>query len=451
MLCANPPWPPAATESPVQLMQRLRHLYNERQSLLWVTPAINSVLAVLLALAAAWLPRLFPALQLPDIERDTLSSLLTVVASSMLAVTTFSLSIMVAAFAAAANGATPRATELLMGDQGTRTAIAAFLSAFIFAVVAQIALGLGYYGSNGRFVLFIGTLAMLVYLIVTLVRWVRTLSQLGRFSNTLARIEAAALAACQAHAAAPWLGATAGPAALPPGQAVCSRQVGYVRRIDMGALQGMAEAAGMRIHLRVRPGQFVGPGQLLAVLGPDPAADRHAGDGAHDGADGCPPEDVAAAILIGDNRSFEQDPRFGLIVLSEVGQRAMSAATNDPGSAIAAINAMARVLLGMAAADRAPDPAYPALSLVDLDEAALVHDGFDPIARDGAGNLELAIRLQKLLALIAHQGRYPALAPAAAEQAQRAAGRHRQALGHAPDLEAFEMARRQAWDSPPHT
>ena len=430
----------------MHLTQRMRHLYNERQSLLWVTPAINSVLAVLLALAAAWLPRLFPALELPDIERDTLSSLLTVVASSMLAVTTFSLSIMVAAFAAAANGATPRATELLMGDQGTRTAIAAFLSAFIFAVVAQIALGLGYYGSNGRFVLFIGTLAMLVYLIVTLVRWVRTLSQLGRFSNTLARIEAAALLACRAHAAAPWLGAAAGPAEPPPGQPVCSQQVGYVRRIDMAALQGMAEAAGVQVHLRVRPGQFVGPGQLLAVVSPDPAA-AAAGD---EGGGGCPPEDVAAAILVGDNRSFEQDPRFGLIVLSEVGQRAMSAAINDPGSAIAAVNAMARVLLGMAAVDAPQAPTYPALSLVDLDEAALVHDGFDPIARDGAGNLELAIRLQKLLALIAHQGRYPALAPAAAEQAQRAAGRHREHLAHAPDLQAFEAARGQAWDARRH-
>ena len=98
----------------MHLTQTLRHLYNDRRSRLWVTPAINSVLAVALALAAAGVPALFPSLDLPHIERATLSSLLTVIASSMLAVTTFSLSIMVSAFAAAANGATPRATELLM-------------------------------------------------------------------------------------------------------------------------------------------------------------------------------------------------------------------------------------------------------------------------------------------------------------------------------------------------
>jgi uncharacterized membrane protein len=427
-------------ESLMHLMQRLRHLYNERQALLWVTPAINSVLAVLLALAAAWLPRLFPGLQLPDIERATLTALLTVIASSMLAVTTFSLSIMVAAFAAAANGASPRATELLMGDEGTRTAIAAFLSAFIFAVVAQIALGLGYYGSNGRFVLFIGTLLMLIYLIVTLVRWVRTLSLLGRFSNTLARIEAAATAACQAHALAPWLGAARGAALPPAGAPVLARQVGYVRRIDMAALQGMAHTAGVQIHLRVRPGRLVGPGELLAVVSPAAGATADTS---------CPACDVAAAVLIADNRSFEQDPRFGLIVLSEVGQRAMSAAINDPGSGIAAINAMTRVLLAMAPATEPAAPAYPSLTMVGLDEAALVHDGFEPIARDGAGNLEMAIRLQKLLAMIACRHPQPVLAQAAREQADRAAARHLAALVHAPDRQAFASARQQAWDNSP--
>ncbi|MCB2032066.1 MAG: DUF2254 domain-containing protein, partial [Ottowia sp.] len=145
---------------------------RERRNRLWVTPAVASLGAVLLALAAAWVSRAVPDGTFPNIERDTLDNLLTVVSSSMLAVTTFSLSIMVSAFASAANSATPRATELVMGDEGTRSAIAMFLSAFIYAVVAQVALGMGYYGSGGRFVLFLGTVVVLVLLLVTLVQWV---------------------------------------------------------------------------------------------------------------------------------------------------------------------------------------------------------------------------------------------------------------------------------------
>jgi uncharacterized membrane protein len=426
----------------MHLLQQLRHLYNDRRSRLWVTPALNSVLAVGLALAAAWVPSLLPGLQLPHIERDTLSSLLTVIASSMLAVTTFSLSIMVSAFAAAANGATPRATELLMEDEGTRTAIGAFLSAFIFSVVAQVALGLKYYGDNGRFVLFVGTLLMLAWLIITLIRWVRTLSLLGRFGNTVTRIEQAAMHACQQYAAAPFLGARPAPAQLPAGLSVPALQIGYVRRIDMQALQDWAQEQDVMLHLQVRPGQFVQPGQCLAIMCADTAA----------GSDLADSSAIQAAILIEASRSFEQDPRFGLIVLSEVGQRAMSAAINDPGSGIAAINAMARVLMGMCAP---PDQGrqgsvHDRLTLIALDEPALVHDGFDPIARDGAANLEMAIRLQKLLAMIASHNALPAVVDAAHAQAQRAASRHRQALPYAVDRELFEQVYQQIWQDRAH-
>ncbi len=94
----------------LKALKRSGFWLRERRNRLWVTPALASVVAVLLALAAAWVSRVVPEDTLPDIDRDTVQSLLTIVASSMLAVTTFSLSIMVSAFASAANGATPRAT-----------------------------------------------------------------------------------------------------------------------------------------------------------------------------------------------------------------------------------------------------------------------------------------------------------------------------------------------------
>ena len=195
----------------LKALKRSGFWLRERRNRLWVTPALASVVAVLLALAAAWVSRVVPEDTLPDIDRDTVQSLLTIVASSMLAVTTFSLSIMVSAFASAANGATPRATELVMGDEGTRSAIAMFLSAFIYAVVARVALGMGYYGGAGRFVLFLGTMGVLVMLLVTLVNWVKTLSTLGRMSNTLNKIEQAAEKALRTHWRAPLLGAALWP------------------------------------------------------------------------------------------------------------------------------------------------------------------------------------------------------------------------------------------------
>ncbi|MEO7855064.1 MAG: DUF2254 family protein, partial [Rubrivivax sp.] len=173
-------------------MYRLLIWLREAQNRLWVKPAIGSVVAVMFALLAVLGNRAIAPGVLPDIEHETLDSLLTVIASSMLTVATFSLAIMVSAFASAAVQMSPRATALVAGDSTTQNAITTFISAFIYAVIAKTALGLGLYGSSGRFILFVSTVLVLLYLIVTLVRWVKTLSTLGRMANTLQKIEAAA-------------------------------------------------------------------------------------------------------------------------------------------------------------------------------------------------------------------------------------------------------------------
>ena len=427
----------------LKALKRSGFWLRERRNRLWVTPALASVVAVLLALAAAWVSRVVPEDTLPDIDRDTVQSLLTIVASSTLAVTTFSLSIMVSAFASAANGATPRATELVMGDEGTRSAIAMFLSAFIYAVVARVALGMGYYGGAGRFVLFLGTMGVLVMLLVTLVNWVKTLSTLGRMSNTLNKIEQAAEKALRTHWRAPLLGAGPAPAvdAAPCGRPVYARQVAYVRRIDLAALQDWAEANEARVHVRVRPGSFVDPGtelawvelgiaqdQVVSATGGDEAAHRGDRRSASD-PDGESLRNVHDAFYLGAERSFDQDPRFGVIVLSEAAQRALSSAVNDPGTAIDAMNRMTRLLIETQQ-DEQSLPHLPAVArlhtrvtLVPLDESALVFDGFDPIVRDAAGVVQVLVRQQKLLAMIARSSRAGTVARAARDMAARALAR----------------------------
>jgi uncharacterized membrane protein len=101
------------------------------------------------------------------------------------------------------------------------------------------------------------------------------------------------------------------------------------------------------------------------------------------------------------DRVFDQDPRFGLVVLSEIASRALSPAVNDPGTAIAVLEAGTRVITTMLQspieqeADMSPKLHIPALSFSDI-----LEDFFRPIARDGAGMIEVAIRLQKCLGAI---------------------------------------------------
>ena len=433
------------------MLSRLKRWWRNlfaRHNRLWATQVVSSIAAVLLALAASWGAYFVAEGTFPDIERETLDDLLTVIASSMLAVTTFSLSIMVGAFGAAAGSATPRATPLLMADDGTRTAIAAFLSAFIYAVVAKIALGIGYYGTNGRFILFLGTLAVLAWLLVTLVRWVRTLSSLGSMTNTLRKVEDVAFDTLADYWRRPFLGAAPG-APEHQGEAlgapVYATRTGYLQHIDMPELQACARQAGCDLHVRVRPGAMVWPGAVIARIG-TPAAERPPEDSERLSGEALA-ERVRDALTVGDARSFDQDPRFGLIVLGEIGQRALSAAVNDPGTAIDVMNRLVRVLIDAQRADdddaaatssAAEAPQHDRVTLVPLDEAALVYDAFEPLSRDGAGLIEVGIRMQKLLGMLAMGSRSGAVARAARRQAETACEQALAALKHAPDREALK-------------
>jgi uncharacterized membrane protein len=128
-------------------------------------------------------------------------------------------------------------------------------------------------------------------------------------------------------------------------------------------------------------------------------------------------EEIRECLEIAPLRSYEQDPRFGILALSEIASRALSPAVNDPGTAIDVLSRHLRNLTQWRNSDDKPlfDRLYlPGLSLDDL-----MGDAFGPIARDGAGIVEVQIRLQKtLLALVAIDS--VMFAHAAKVQSQRA-------------------------------
>lgn len=396
-----------------------QRLWSRLREQLWFKPACWSVGAVLVALGAVLANDVVPDGTLPDVAQETLQSLLTIIASSMLAVSTFSLSILVQAFSSAAGSATPRALRVIMADDNAQTAVATFLAAFIYAMIALLALGLGYYGATGRFVLLLFTILVVVQVIVMLIRWIRTLSRLGRMGHTVEKVEAAASAALRAHWRAPALGGLPAPAAAEPhGTPLRATATGYVQHLDVAALQQQAQVLHAQVWLCVRPGAFVVRGQSLAALVGE------AGNAVALQAEQT--QALLAAIEIGPDRDFEQDPRFGLLVLSEIGQRALSPAVNDPGSAILVGGAITRVLVDSwfetqgSEADPGPEP-EPVCDRVLvplLEEADLVRDGFSPLQRDAAGALEVHIRLTKLLEAIAE-----ATGGALASEARRLAWR----------------------------
>lgn len=389
---------------------------------LWVRSTLYALMGVVTALLAALAQRVLPGDLGSGLGASSVETILTILASSMLAVTTFSLGIMVSALSGAAQAATPRAVALLMQDGTTQNVMATFLGAFLFSLVGIIALKAGIYSASGRIVLFAVTLAMVAIIVVTMLRWIAHLSDFGRMRDVLSRVEAAAEAAMRVRMEAPYLGGHPRRGGL-PGDAVAiyAGQVGYVQHLDSGALQAAAEAAGLQVHVEALPGAFVTPALPLCFLvgaAQDTDTTRFAG-----------------AFRIGAVRGFDQDPRFGLCVLTEIASRALSPAVNDPGTAIDVIGRSVR-LLSIWAGAREVKLRYPRVWVPEIAVQDMFEDVFRPIARDGAGLVEVQMRLHKALAVLARLD--PAdFSRAAARQSDEALSRAVTALAIEADLEVL--------------
>lgn len=158
------------------MIARWRWLATRIAKRLWFRATLFSLLGVVTALLAMVFKDAVPVSLPARIGADAVDKILGIIASSMLAVTTFSLSTMVSAYSAASSGVTPRATSLVMEDATTQNALATFIGSFLFSLVGIIALSTGAYGTQGRVVLFTVTIAVVVLIIYTLLRWIDHLS-----------------------------------------------------------------------------------------------------------------------------------------------------------------------------------------------------------------------------------------------------------------------------------
>jgi uncharacterized membrane protein len=390
-----------------------------------VRAGMFAALAAATAGAAYFLKAYIPEGYDDLIGASAVGSLLTVLASSLLSVTTFTLGAMVSSYNSAA-GATPRATPLIIGDPTSQNVLSVFVGAFVFSIVGLVLLRTGVYGGSGRVVLFAATILVLGIVVAALLRWIHRVSHLGLLSDSIDLVEETALAALKTRIAHPNLGAMPSVAEIGVAADIYPDEVGYVRHVDMAELQEVAEAHDCVVHLRVAPGTFVAPPiALAAVVG---AASEKAR------------LKLAKAFEIGVRRDFEDDARFGFLVLSEIASKALSPAINDPGTALDVLVRASRLLETWARRHRDGEPpAYDRIHAPEMATDDLFDDAFDAIERDGAGLVEVALRVQSALAILA-LSRDPETAAAARRHSQRALARARAALSHADDFARVSAA-----------
>ncbi len=368
------------------MTSRLAWIWGQLTGRLWLRAGLFGLGAVAAATGCVLAGVLMPDWLVSRVDADAVGDLLHIMASSMLVVATFSLGSLVTALTVAAGNATPRAARILIADPYAQNALAIFIAAFVFSIVGLIGMKLGYYSAQELAALMVATIAMIAAVILTLFAWIDYLANLMRVDEMMNKLELRAGETITARARNPHLGGRP-PDATGGGVPVRTVETGYVRHLDVGRLQKIAAACQGTIRVLHLPGALVNPVEPLAEATWE--------------ADAATRADIVAAFNIGPERSFDQDPRFCLEVVTEIASRALSPGMNDPGTAISAIGRLQRLLSVWAKEARGEvAPECPDVTVPELTGEALMEDAFGPLTRDAAGMVEVGLRLQKALKIL---------------------------------------------------
>ncbi|MBT0992962.1 DUF2254 domain-containing protein [Cellulomonas sp. DKR-3] len=396
----------------------------------WFLPAVMCVLAVLVAEALIAVDR---AVGTPTVSgwadhlvltvgesgsRDVLGA----IATSSLAVagTTFSITIAVLALTSSAYG--PRLVPGFMADRGNQAVLGVFVSTFLYALLVLRSIrAIGDPGDqeadvfvphlavNFAVLLAVANVAVLVWFIHHISDSIQVWTLASQVRETLCRT----IERLYPERAGESRPVPAG--AIPTsatGVVVTAQRPGYVELVDIERLVRLASRHDAVVALTVTPGDHVVAGEAVAVVGGLPA--ERVGEVV---------ERVRRAVHVADARDAHQDVAFVVQQLTDMAARALSPGTNDPTTAVNAVDDLAAGLTLLAerplpSAARFDDEGALRLYAPHPDPVDLVGSVLEAIRWYGAGAPTVVRAAVRLAARVGAAARDPALRAAAAEEVE---------------------------------
>jgi uncharacterized membrane protein len=158
--------------------------------------------------------------------------------------------------------------------------------------------------------------------------------------------------------------------------------------VNVGTLVAEAERVKRVIEFAPQVGDFVGSGEALFLL--------------HGGTDAIDERKLRASVVLGDERTMEQDPLFAFRILVDIAIKALSKAINDPTTAVLAIDQLHRLLRSAGRrnlrTDQILDRAGKLLVIFRTPNwEDFVHLAFTEIRFYGAENMQIARRLRAMI------------------------------------------------------
>jgi uncharacterized membrane protein len=285
-----------------------------------------------------WLPALGT-----DLGRDQVIAFLSSVATGMMAFTGLVFSLLLVLPQLGTSAYTPRIVSFWVKDRTIANATGVFTGTFLYSLMALRAVGiiqgsrscaLTLYIAFGWLLASLWMLARLVLLFTELTH-ANVLSMLGEQGTAaIARTYRKALAApSEATARVP----VPAPSEQPAHVLVYDGPPLYVVNIDVHRLLRIASESQVLIRLPFAPGDSVTAGTTLALV--------------YGRGRAIPRRPLLASIVLGRERIIAEDPKYALRLLVDLGVHALSAAINDPTTAVHALDQIEALLTQLAEQD----------------------------------------------------------------------------------------------------
>ena len=317
---------------------------------LWFVPGVMTVLAgslaILLMLAEEqgflWTgdPPWWVYQGGPEAAHDVLTSITT----SLITVTGVVFSVTIVAVQLSSSQYTPRVFRDFSSDRGNQIVFGIFIGTFTHAFLVLRTIrgaGEGYeevlprlaVTVSGVFLLI--SVGALIYFINHLARQMHVTALLDRVTKgTLVNVHKL----FPEHIGVPAQDQLSAPEGH-PSLVVCTREAGYVRMVDEDRLFGIRNRSSVVINMEVKIGDHVLQGRPIATVWTDDEPDEDL------------EREVHSAFTLGPERSPDQDVEFGLVEISDIAIKSLSASINDPTTAIRCIDQLAELLVELGTRD----------------------------------------------------------------------------------------------------
>jgi uncharacterized membrane protein len=322
------------------------------------------------------------------ISASSAQSILEAVAGGMIAFSGLVVSVAVLVVQFGAGQYSPRLVQVFRKDPVIKNALGLLVAPGVYALVAVADVG-GSTNDNPETLTVVIALVLMVMALAALFRFIGRLLDLMRPRQIYARLmREIGPALDDVYPRQDFTADDPPVLEMPAGETVrCNRRGGVLAAVDRGRLVRIARDADALIEVTAQIGSMVADDAPIVVVRGGSTVDARA---------------LHGSFVFSDGRSLTQDPAFGIRCIVDVVVRALSAAVNDPTSAVEGLDALDVLLAELAdrplraSAIRDEDGAVRlVLPTPDWDE--LLDLALTEIRWYGAGTPQVTRRLSALL------------------------------------------------------